>query len=346
MKIPDKITSTEGLESFLAEPYSQTIDAMRNMKGDIIILGVGGKMGPSLAHLAVNATRRAGVKRRIIGVSRFSNPAQEKQLQHWGVETISCDLSKPEEMEKLPHAENVIFMAGRKFGSSGTEPETWLLNTIVPGVVARYFRQSKMVVFSTGCVYDFACRETGGSKESDRPRPVGEYASSCLGRERVFEYYANVYNSPTLMFRLNYAIDLRYGVLTDIGISVYNELEIDISVDDVNIIWQGDANNRALLCLEHTDVPPAILNITGSEILSVSNIAGEFGKIFNKGVRLNGEPNTCSYLSNAAKSVKLFGEPAISVGQMIRWTADWIRQGGETYGKPTLFQVTDGDFLL
>jgi nucleoside-diphosphate-sugar epimerase len=342
----ESISSAEQLDSLLAEPYSETVDFMGNLKGDVIILGVGGKMGPSLAHLAVNASKEAGVNRHVIGVSRFTDEKAVLQLNDWGVETIRCDLSNPAQVAALPKTENVIFMAGRKFGASGTEPETWLMNTIVPAEVARHYRNSRVVVFSTGCVYNLVSHESGGSKETDDPQPVGEYANSCLGRERVFEYYSKLNDTPMLQFRLNYAIDLRYGVLLDIGRAVYEGEEIDITVDEVNIIWQGDANNRALLSLAYTAVPPAVLNVTGNETLTVSDIAMRFGELFNKDVRIIGTPKNKSYISDASRSIQLFGKPKVEVDHMIRWTADWIKRGGEVYGKPTLFHITDGNFLL
>jgi nucleoside-diphosphate-sugar epimerase len=346
MNIPESILSVEELDTFLAQPYPVTVELMKRLDGDIMVLGVGGKMGPSLGRLAVEANRSAGVTRRIIGVSRFPDRTLENQLHDWGIETIRCDLSDDRQVAALPDVENCIFMAGRKFGSSGSEPETWLMNTIVPGIVARRFQTSRTVVFSTGCVYELTSRESGGSRESDLPKPVGEYANSCLGRERVFEYYAELSGTPVVLFRLNYAIDLRYGVLLDIGRSVYEGREIDITVDDVNIIWQGDANNRALLSLGYAAVPPVAINVTGDSILSVSEIARRFGTAFGREVRLTGVPRNRSYLSDASKSIALFGEPHVSVEQMIRWTADWICAGREVYGKPTLYQVTDGNFLL
>jgi nucleoside-diphosphate-sugar epimerase len=346
MNIPDSIISSEQLERVLATPYEETIECLRSIDGDIVILGVGGKMGPSLARLAVNATQSGGKNRTVIGVSRFTHGHVADQLREWGVRTINCDLSKPEEVAALPESENVIFMAGRKFGASGTEPETWLMNTIVPAEVARYYRNSRIVVFSTGCVYNLVSHESGGSKETDNPQPVGEYANSCLGRERVFEYYSKLNDTRMLQFRLNYAIDLRYGVLLDIGRAVYEGEEIDITVNEVNIIWQGDANNRALLSLAYTAVPPAVLNVTGNETLFVSDIAMRFGELFDKDVRIIGTPKNKSYISDASRSIQLFGKPKVEVDHMIRWTADWIKRGGEVYGKPTLFHITDGNFLL
>jgi dTDP-4-dehydrorhamnose reductase len=345
MNIPQEITSEQQLENLFADPYPETVELMRRLQGAILILGAGGKMGPSLAHLASNASRYAGIDKRIIAVSRFPDTRVCTQLEEWGVETISADLSDESDIHMLPDAANVIFMAGRKFGSVGSESETWLMNTVVPAGVARRFAGSRILVFSTGCVYDLVSRRSGGSKETDAPNPIGEYANSCLGRERIFEYYSSVYGTAFVLFRLNYAIDLRYGVLVDIARSVYTQQPIDISVDDVNVIWQGDANNRALLALEYATAPPFVLNVTGDEILTVSSIAEKFGALFGIPVRYIGTPVDRSYLSDSGKSIGLFGPPRISVDLMIRWIADWIQKGGTVYGKPTLFHITDGNYL-
>jgi nucleoside-diphosphate-sugar epimerase len=345
MNIPRIINSEQQLEQILAEPYSETVALMGRLKGDIMILGAGGKMGPSLAHLALNASRYAGADKRIFAVSRFSDSATRTQIETWGLETIISDFSRDSDIRALPDAENIIFMAGRKFGSTGSESETWVMNTIVPAAVAQRFAGARIVVFSTGCVYDLVSRNSGGSVETDPPSPVGEYAYSCLGRERIFEYYSGLFGTSIVFFRLNYAVDLRYGVLVDIARSVFSGQPIDISVNDVNVIWQGDANNRALLALEYAGAPPPVLNITGNEILSVSAIAEKFGALFGVPVQLIGTPVDRSYLSNAQKSIDLFGRPRISEDVMIRWIADWIRRGGVIYGKPTLFHVTDGNYL-
>ena len=345
IETPEVITSEEQLDNFLARPYPELVEMMRRLEGDIMILGVGGKMGPSLARLALNACQEAGVRKRIIGVSRFSDKTARKTLQQVGVETIVCDLSNVEEVETLPAVRNVVFMPGRKFGGVGSESLTWMINTIVPANVARRFRDSNIVAFSTGCVYALVPPDTSGSVETDPPGPVGEYSNACLARERIFQYYSELYNTRVLLFRLNYAIDLRYGVLLDIAQNVYTGTPVDISVSTVNVIWQGDANNRALLCLEHIASPPAILNVTGAERLSVEALANQFAEIFGVDAKFTGVESGKAYLSNASRSIGLFGPPRVSVREMVQLVAEWVKRGGRTLGKPTLFEVTNGQFL-
>ena len=329
----------------LAQPYPETVEYMGRLQGDLIILGVAGKMGPSLARLAKRACEVAGVQKRVIGVSRFSDPTQRRQLENAGIETISCDLADPVAVARLPKCENVIFMAGRKFGEVGSEAQTWIMNVVVPANVAQAFRESSIVCFSTGCVYELLPPSSNGSVESDLPAPVGEYANSCLGRERVFEHYSREYNTPVLLYRLNYAIDLRYGVLCDIAQQVHDGEPVNRSVEAVNFIWQGDANNRALLSLERAESPPMPVNVTGTDKIATESIAQEFGKLFGKQVSFIGSPSAKGYLSDVSRSIEWFGPPHVSIDQMIQWTADWIQRGGRTLHKPTHFQVTDGQFL-
>jgi len=345
MELPKAILGEDDLERTLASPYPELVEMMRRLDGDIMILGVAGKMGPSLATLALNACREAGVEKRIIGVSRFSDKAQREQLERRGVETITCDLADMKQVEVLPKVRNIIFMVGRKFGVVGSESETWKTNTVAPGNVVRAFAGARMVAFSTGCVYALVPTASGGSVETDAPDPVGDYARSCVERERIFQRCSEERGTPILLFRLNYAIDLRYGVLVDMAQDVYAGRPVDITVDAVNVIWQGDANNRALLCLEHTASPAAALNVTGPEILSVPSLAKEFGRIFQKEVKYTGTSSGIAYLSNATRSVNLFGPPRVSIPQLMDWVANWIGRGGKTLGKPTHFQVTDGQFL-
>lgn len=343
--LPTEIASEEELERVLAIPYSETVAMMRRLPGDLMLLGAGGKMGPSLAHLAINAVREAGVKKRVIAVSRFSDAAQCDGLERLGVVTIACDLFDVDALERLPHAENIIFMAGRKFGVVGDEPALWMTNAVVPGNVARIFRESNFVVFSTGCVYPLVAESTGGSVETDALDPVGEYSYSCVARERVFEHYSNKNGPRVLFFRLNYSIDLRYGVLVDIAQSVFERRPVDLTVSVANVIWQGDANNRALLCLEHTASPPAALNVTSPEILRVEDIARRFAEMFGVEAQFAGTDSGVAYLSNAGRSIEMFGPPRVSVEQMMEWIVDWIRQGNRLLGKPTHFSTTDGQFL-
>jgi len=345
MDISDRIDSVKELDEALAQPYPELVEMMSRLDGDIMILGVGGKMGPSLAHLAVNACREAGISKRIIGVSRFSDKKQQERLDSLGVETIACDLLDLEAVNDLPKVKNILYMAGRKFGEAGSESLTWMMNVVVPSHVGSVFSDSRIVIFSTGCVYGMVASNSTGSLETDTVRPDGEYANSCLGRERVFEYFSRLNGTLMLQYRLNYAIDLRYGVLVDIAQTVRDGKPLDLSVETVNIIWQGDANNRALLCLEHTHTPPAVLNITGSEVLYVRDLAQRFAEIFNVEAKFIGSDIGKTFLSDAGRSTDLFGEPKASVDQMVKWVAEWLKMGGEVLGKPTLFQITDGDFL-
>ena len=332
------------LDELLSQPDVAVIELMKRLEGDIIILGIGGKMGLTLGRLAVNAIAAAGVKKRVVGVSRFSNPAARSQLEAWGIETISCDLLDRDAVDALPEIKNVIFMAGRKFGTGGEEDLTWAMNTLVPGNVGLKFKDSRIVAFSTGCVYPLVEIENGGCNELTAAAPVGEYAQSCLGRERVFEYYAKNFNTSVTLFRLNYAIDLRYGVLHDIAQQIWNDEPVNNSVGHFNLIWQGDANRRALLCLEYCESPAAIMNITGPETVTVNYVAEAFSKIMGKKITYAGTAGKRCYLNNAAKSFAEFGYPTVSIDEMIRAQAQWIIAGKHSLGKPTHFEVNDGKF--
>ncbi|MCF6175367.1 MAG: NAD(P)-dependent oxidoreductase [Victivallaceae bacterium] len=343
MKIP-VIENEIELDELLSQPDAAAIAMIRRLEGDIIILGIGGKMGMTLGRLAVNAIKAAGVKKRVVGVSRFSNPDARAQLDAWGIETISCDLLDRDAVDALPDVANVIFMAGRKFGTGGSEELTWVMNTLVPGNVGMKFKNSRIVVFSTGCVYPLVEVESGGCSELTPVAPTGEYAQSCLGRERVFEYYAKIFKTPVTLFRLNYAIDLRYGVLHDIASQIWHGEPVNNSVGQFNLIWQGDANRRALLCLEHCESPASIMNITGPETVTVSYVAEAFGKIMNKSVNYSGEAGKRCYLNNAAKSFAEFGYPSVSIDEMINAQAQWIMVDNRSLGKPTHFEVNNGKF--
>ena len=317
---------------------------MQRIEGDIMILGIAGKIGITLGMAALKAIRQAGAVNKIIGVSRFSDPSSRLKLEQYGIETIECDLMDHNAVERLPEAENIIFMAGRKFGTSDSMEKTWAINTIAPANAASRFPASRMVVFSTGCVYPLVPVTSGGCNESYTPEPVGEYAQSALARERILEYYSLFNQTPVCLVRLNYAIDLRYGVLRDIGDLIYGGQPVDVTMGHVNIIWQGDAINQSLLCLEHCGSPPMVLNVTGPETLSVREIALEFGRHFSLDVNIVGEENSTALLSNSSLAVKFFGRPAVSVEQMITWTAEWIKSGGSSLNKPTHFQTRDGHF--
>lgn len=344
MKFPETIDSEALLEDMLSEPGVRLVEMMKRLDGDIMILGIGGKMGITLGRQAVNAIKAAGVGKKVIGVSRFSDIEGRKKLERWGIETISCDLLDQDAAKALPEVKNVIFMAGRKFGTEGSEELTWAMNTIVPGYVGNHFRRSRIVVFSTGCVYPLVSAGTCGCAEHVSPAPVGEYSQSCLGRERVFGHFAKACGVETLLLRLNYAIDLRYGVLHDIGRQVWNSQPVNNTVGHFNVLWQGDANCYALLALELCASPAAILNITGPEIVSVEYIAETFGRLMNKAISYTGVSAGKCYLNNAAKAFRLLGYPRISLEQMILWQAQWLMQGGGSLGKPTHFEVNNGKF--
>lgn len=334
----------ESLVKELLRPSDALVVDMQKIEGDIVVLGVAGKMGPALARLAREATDLAGVNRRIIGVSRFSESKTKAELEANGIETITADLLNEDHLASLPDAPNVLYMAGTKFGTTGNEPFTWAMNAYLPGRVAERYRNSRIVVFSTGNVYPLTPVEDGGPTEEHPTGPVGEYGQSCLGRERIFQYFSAKNNTPMLIYRLNYAIDVRYGVLLDIAKSIMEERPINLATGFVNVIWQGDANEIALRALLHCDVPPRILNVTGPETISVKWLAEQFGKRFQKTPLFVNEPMPTALLSNASRAHKLFGQPRVSLQQMIDITAAWIQQGGVTLDKPTHFQEREGKF--
>jgi len=334
----------EELDLLLSNPSKQLIETVGNLSGDITVLGANGKMGLSLSVMAKRAIEQAGVNKQVYAVSRFSDKAGRDKLEARGIKTIACDLLDPEQVKKLPVTENVIFMAGRKFGTIGSEPLTWAMNALAPANCATHYKGSRFVVFSTGNIYPLVNPETGGSKETDCPVPVGEYAQSCLCRERIFEHFSEIDKTPVLIYRLNYATDLRYGVLYDIGIKIYNEEPIVTGVDYFNIIWQGDANNYALLALQKAASPAEILNITGEDILSVKEVAEEMGAIMKKPVRIHSEGRNYSFLNDASKSFGYFGKPSVTSKVLIRMQAVWIMNGGTCLNKPTHFEVDDGKY--
>ncbi len=332
------------LESYLSEPTDEVIAVLAALEGDILILGVGGKMGPTLAKQAKRAIDCAGIAKSVIGVSRFSTPGVQENLQAAGIETIAADLLSEKSLQDLPDTQNVILMAGRKFGSTGNESLTWAMNGYMPGRVAEKFRNSRLAVFSTGNVYPLTPISHGGATENSRVAPIGEYAQSCLSRERICTYFSSEFGTPMAILRLNYAIDLRYGILLDIAEKVYAEEPISLEMGNVNVIWQGDANAVALRAFAHCQSPPLILNVTGPETVSVRYLASCFGIRFNKSPRFEGEEAETALLSNASRCHQLFGYPRVSLGEMIEWIAEWVRIGGTTLHKPTHFEVRDGKF--
>jgi nucleoside-diphosphate-sugar epimerase len=332
------------LEAKLAHPSEALIKDLSKVDGDIVLLGVGGKMGPSLARLAVNAIREGGLSKRVIGISRFSNEEARQELVDAGVETISCDLLNDEELNRLPNADNVIYMAGNKFGTTGREHFTWAMNTYLPGRVAEKYKDSRIVVFSSGNIYPFLPVSGGGADESITPEPLGEYAQSCLGRERIFEYHSHKNGTPMVMYRLNYAIDMRYGVLLELARAINEGRPINLTMGYANVIWQGDANAMALRCLTECSNPPRIMNITGPETMSIRWAANQFAKRLGKEALFEGTEADTALLNNATQSHQRFGYPTVPLLQMIDWTAEWVQLGGATWNKPTHFQERKGKF--
>ncbi|MFD1140036.1 NAD-dependent epimerase/dehydratase family protein [Larkinella insperata] len=334
----------QALEQELIKPSPALVSDLYELDGDILILGVAGKMGPSMARLAKQAIDQAGIQKRVIGVSRFSDKQMQGELEADGIETISADLLNEADLAALPDVANVLYLAGTKFGTTGKEAFTWAMNAYLPGRVAEKYRNSRIVAFSTGNVYPFTSVTSGGATESTPPEPVGEYGQSCLGRERVFQYFAEKNNTPTLIYRLNYAIDLRYGVLLEVAKSVLAEKPINLTMGNANVIWQGDANEIAIRALRHCDVPAKLLNVTGPETVSIQWVAQEYGKLLGKEPKFVGEAQPTALLSNASEAFRLFGYPRVTLRQMMELTAAWLQGGGTLLNKPTHFQTRDGKF--
>ena len=332
------------LEDLLSEPSAADVDCVGRLKADVMVIGAAGKMGPSLARRVHRAAGRAGITARVLAVSRFSTAAVRRSLEADGIHTIACDLLDSDAIASLPRVENVLFLAGRKFGTLDRTDVTWATNTIVPARVAEHFAQSRMVVFSTGNVYPLVPAGGPGSREDDPPAPTGEYAQSCLGRERVVEFVSRERSLRALMFRLNYAVDLRYGTLVDIARKVLAGEAIDLTMGFFNAIWQGDANGYALRSLELCSTPPAILNVTGPERISVRETSEWFGSIFRRAPLFVNTEGPVALLSDSSRCRALLGEPAVPLGVLRQWVADWVRAGGATLNKPTHFEVTDGRY--
>ena len=342
--LPPVVESEEQLEELLSRPSPADIALLRQLPGDVAVLGAGGKMGPSLARLVRRAADEAGVRRRVAAVSRFGDPAVVDALERAGVDAISCDLLDPLQVARLPAFENVLFLAGMKFGSSGRPDLTWALNTVVPANVAQRFSAARLVVFSTGNVYPLVAPATGGCRETDAPAPVGEYAQSCLGRERVFEHYSRERGLRALSFRLFYAVDLRYGVLVDVARKVFAGEPIDLTVGHANVIWQGDASSYALRSLALVESPPRVLNVTGPEVASVRELAERFSRRFGREPRFTGSEGPVALLGNSSVCRSLLGPPSVTLDRLFDWTAHWVESGGRFLGKPTKYERADGRF--
>lgn len=331
------------LEEKLSEPTPEAMAALASLSGDFLLLGVAGKMGPSLARMVLRALDALGKSARVMGVSRFTSGGEE-ELRSQGIETIRCDLLQPGEIARLPDAPNVIFMTGRKFGATGNESLTWAMNSYLPGMICQKYRHSKIVAFSTGNVYGLTAVSNKGSKEDDMPSPVGEYAMSCLGRERILEHFSRTLNIPMAFIRLNYACDLRYGVLVDLAGKVWNGEPVDLAMGYFNTLWQGDANALTLAAFCRVGSPPWVVNIAGLERLSVRTVCEQFAARWKKPVRFVGTEAESALLSDSRRAREMLGTPRVSEETLIEWVADWIERGGRQLGKPTHFESRDGRF--
>ena len=342
--IPAKITSEDQLDELLSRPTNYVVEMFKRNPGDVIVLGVAGKMGPTLARMVKRASDEAKRKRRVIGVARFSKPDQQAALEMHGIETIRADLLDQKQLDKLPDAPLVVYMPAMKFGSTGQEAMTWAMNTYLAGMCAQRYAQSKIVAFSTGNVYGLSPAVLGGSTEDSPLNPVGDYAISCLGRERMFEHFSRTNSTPTALIRLNYATEMRYGVLVDLAQKIWADQEVDVAMGCLNAIWQGDANAMTLGAFDHVAAPPLVLNVTGPELISVRRVCEDFGQMMNKSPRLAGAEANDALISNGRLGHRLFGYPRVTAATMMQWIADWVMSGGSSLGKPTHFETRDGKY--
>jgi nucleoside-diphosphate-sugar epimerase len=341
--LPAIIETEAQLEELLSRPSPADVAFAAGLAGDVIVLGAGGKVGPALARRVRRAFNVAGVSLRVVAVDRSSDPALTASLERDGVETIACDLLDPAQVARLPRVQNVLFLAGRKFGSTDRPDLTWAQNVVVPAIVAPHFAQSRIVVFSSGNVYPLVPPGGPGSTEKDPVGPVGEYAQTCIGRERVFEHASRERGTRCLLFRLFYAVDLRYGTLVDVARRVRAGEPVSLSAAHVNALWQGDACSYALRALPLCETPPRPLVVTGPEAVSVRAAAEAFGERFGRPPRFTGEPGP-GLLGDPAECVRLLGPPEVSLARLIDWVAAWVERGGRSLGKPTHFEATDGRF--
>lgn len=330
----------DALEEALSRPSPELCEYLPTLPGDITLLGVGGKIGPTLARMA----KRAAPDKRIIGVARFSETGLREKLEGWGIETVACDLLDRDAVFGLEKTENAIFLAGRKFGSESNMALTWAMNVICPAIVAEAFTGSRLAVYSTACVYPFVDVTSGGAPESLRVDPPGEYANSCIGRERAFEHFAQIHGTKSVILRLSYALDMRYGVLHDVAQAVLAGRPVPLDMGHCNVIWQGDANDVALRSLALADNPPTLLNLSGPETASIRRIAERFGEIFGKEPVFTGTEQDRAWLVDTTLQQRHFGYPDVPLATVIDWTAEWVAAGRGSLGKPTHFEVRDGAY--
>ena len=339
-RFPERFTSVAELEGFLSLPSEGLVSFVKALEGDIMIVGAGGKIGPTMARMAKRAVDEAGVSKTVYAV----DVVELASLASEGIETIQCDMLDQDAVASLPSVRNIVYMVGRKFGSTGSESLTWAINDIVAYHAARAFQGSRIAAFSTGCVYPVVHMNTGGATEDTPPAPVGEYAMSCLGRERMFDFFADSGKEDVVHIRLNYAVECRYGVLFDIASAVWSGEPVDLTTGYANVIWQGDACNQILQALSQAASPAGILNVTGPEMFSIRTVAKRFGALMDREPVFKGEENGYGYLSDATRANGLFGNPSVPLARIIEWTAQWLMSGGENLGKPTHFETQDGKY--
>ena len=329
-----------GLECILSEPTGATNKVLADLSGDVVVLGAGGKMGPTLARML----REASTNRNIFAVSRFSDKAAQARIERAGIKTIHVDLLDESQYSKLPSAEDVFFLAGMKFGSSGNQPLTWAMNAYLPALVARHYKDSRIVAFSTGNVYPLVDIDSGGAIEQTAPDPIGEYAQSCLGRERMFEYFSQIHGTAVTIIRLNYANEPRYGIIVDLATKILNDKPIDLTMGAVNLIWQRDANDYIIRAITLAKSPAAILNVTGPDTIPVRRLAEQIGAELGKTPRFVCQETKSALLSNASYCLSKFGPPQTTLDQMVSMIAKWVASGKKTLNKPTKYNVRDGKF--
>ncbi len=339
--LPSGFADIEALEDFMTAPTPVLERDLAGLEGDLMVLGVGGKMGPTLARLA----KRAAPGKRVVGVARFSEKGLREKLESQGIECIPCDLLDRAALEKLPAIGNIVFMAGHKFGAAGNPDFTWAMNAAVPFMVAETFRSARFSVFSTACVYPFAQVDGRGAPESTpRLPPPGDYAASCVGREMMFEYASRKYGSKAALVRLEYAIDMRYGVLHDVATKVFAGRPVDVTMGHVNVIWQGEANEQVLRLLAHATSPATAYNVSGDDVISVRWLATEFAKRFGKPAEITGKEAPTAWLVDTAATQKLLGPQQVPLAKMIDWVADWVKRDMPSLGKETHFSARDGKY--
>ncbi len=342
--LPETIDGEEQLAELLSRPTAEVVEVFARLEGGLAVVGGGGKIGPSLVKMACRARDAAGTDLEITVIDLFPDPPVRDALADAGAKTVTCDLLDPAAVAKLPPADNVIYMVGMKFGTSENPPLTWAVNALVPAYVARRYRRARIVAFSTGCVYALTPVDGPGSVETDPLEPVGEYSNACVARERVLEFCSGAGGTAMLLVRLNYSVEMRYGVLVDLALKIHAGECVDLTMGYFNVMWQGDVNAAFLRLLEHTTRPASAVNLTGTGKLSIRELAGKLGERMGREVTLAGTEAETALLSDVTQAVALLGPPPTPIDRVLEWTAGWIARGGRVLGKPTHFQQRDGRY--